>query len=758
MGLLPWLMPFEARSAGFPTWKEAIESSTDVWGEAALKETNGPSYEFFEKLLPPPRYVNADFKYYPIVLSVPNGKLKARLVSNGSGVNLRGGSRSWHDAGTPYTFRVGPDDFRFGEISKRLKHPRLEEGYLPIYQIEYEHPTQKHDSAKTAASNTVEEPEVYEQETFLSMEPTLIDHGVVFVNFKLNAGTSGFVAVCPEVNPLRFGNGRLTNETGEVMALFDKSWAVERGAIHAKISTNKSAWLAIFTKPMDLESVTNSLHPFHEFKSTYEWQRHRCIQSWKDLLSRSIEIQTPEPIVNNAWRNLIIQDFSICTDNRLNYSHGNQYQKMYAAETSDAAVPLMAFGFDADMRRFLPVILDLNDPRLTNHFASHKLDTVCRFYWQTRDIEYVKEMRTRWQKQLDWILDHRGENGLLPKDNYCTDIEQPVYSFSSNAKCWAALRDIIPVLEAIGDQATARRVAEIAPKYKQYILDAAEKSIRHETKPPFVPCALFGAEDIHDPITETRIGSYWDLVANYVIGSGIFAGSESETWIPKYFETHGGLFMGLTRSAAAGHTFWMGKHRTNPLYGMRYVNDCLKRDDVDRALINFYGMLAHGMTRNTFIGAEGCAIEPLDEGGRQFYCPPNTASNGEWLWTLRNLLVQDFDLNNDGRPETLRLAFATPRRWLEDGKEIGVQRAPTPFGELSFRMVSHLQGNEITATLSLPQRNPPQKIYLRARPPIGWKIVWAQTANKPLGVDEKGTVDLSGLSGDQVVRFGVERN
>src|SRR5580765_7012943 len=91
--------------------ERALASQTDFWGEAAMRQPNGPTYEFFEKLLPPPRYVHADFRYYPIVLSAPNAKVKARLVSNGSGLNLRGGARAWNDNGTAVRFRVGPDEF-----------------------------------------------------------------------------------------------------------------------------------------------------------------------------------------------------------------------------------------------------------------------------------------------------------------------------------------------------------------------------------------------------------------------------------------------------------------------------------------------------------------------------------------------------------------------------------------------------------------------------------------------------------------------
>jgi len=46
---------------------EAVTAKEDVWGDAAMREPNGASYEFFAKLIPPLHYVNADFKHYPIV-------------------------------------------------------------------------------------------------------------------------------------------------------------------------------------------------------------------------------------------------------------------------------------------------------------------------------------------------------------------------------------------------------------------------------------------------------------------------------------------------------------------------------------------------------------------------------------------------------------------------------------------------------------------------------------------------------------------
>ena len=45
----------------------------------------------------------------------------------------------------------------------------------------------------------------------------------------------------------------------------------------------------------------------------------------------------------------------------------------------------------------------------------------------------------------------------------------------------------------------------------------------------------------------------------------------------------------------------------------------LQRDEADLALVAFYGKLAQGMTRDTFIGCEGSSLLPVDEFGRQMF-------------------------------------------------------------------------------------------------------------------------------------------
>ena len=83
------LVAVVVRGEPIQTVRQMIEARTDVWGDAAMRQPNGASYEFFENLLPPIRWVNTEFRHYPIVLSAPRSPQKSRLISNGSAVNAR---------------------------------------------------------------------------------------------------------------------------------------------------------------------------------------------------------------------------------------------------------------------------------------------------------------------------------------------------------------------------------------------------------------------------------------------------------------------------------------------------------------------------------------------------------------------------------------------------------------------------------------------------------------------------------------------
>ena len=739
-----------------PPLSEVVRAKLDLWGEASMKEANGPSYEFFRDLLPPPRYVHADYRYYPIVLSAPQSLSKASLISNGSGINLRGGSRSWMDNGTPATFRVGPDEFLFGGLRERVSEPVLANGHIPIVEIRYTHPSpvQSEGAVPLQQKKVQRPPEIYRLEAFASTESILAEHGVVFTKFDLAQGTSGNITVQLENSEtLTFEKGVVKTTDGQVLAVFDSTWTWDRGRAHSRLVAGKSASVAIATKALD-PAVAPKL-----IAATYNEQRLVCNQTWNEVLSRAMHVEIPEPLVNNAWRSLLIQNYALMRGNRMHYSALNQYDSLYESEGSDAALAALAWGCEADMRLMLEPLFDFQRKGLEYHNAGTKILNLCRYYWQTRDADSIEKLRPRWENEaLLLVKSLATENGLFPKERYCGDISTQVHNLNANAKAWRALRDLSAILSDVGAENEADRYRKTAAAFRLVVLAAIEKSVRRDTSPPFVPIALLDEEPVHDPITDVRIGSYWNIIIGYTIASGIFPpGSNEESWIPHYQEQHGGICMGMIRSGGAEFNFWSGEHRVNPLYGTRYALDTLRRDDPERALVSFYGMLAQGLTRNTFVGGEGCTLQPVDDGGRFFYCPPNTAANAHVLSMLRYQLVQDWDVNDDGHPETLRLLFGTSRRWLENGNRIQIERAPTAFGQVSILARSEIHAGRVVVELKLPKRNRPKSIVLRVRIPDGFHADSAACGGQSIEIDANGTMDITELPNETTVLVQVSR-
>jgi hypothetical protein len=343
----------------------------------------------------------------------------------------------------------------------------------------------------------------------------------------------------------------------------------------------------------------------------------------------------------------------------------------------------------------------------------------------------------------------------LPKDRCAGDIAENVYSLNSNANCWRGLRDVAAMLDEIGDTRAARRLQKVAAAYREAIVDAVARSERLDAVPPFIPNALLADEPAHDPLTATRTGSYYDLMCPYIIGSEVFGqGSQREDWLIGYLQNHGGIAMGMPRVRPAQGQY-AGHHGTNPLYGLRYQLALLRRDEREKAIVGFYGQLAQGMARGTFIGGEGNRWTHGDENGRSFYLPPNSTSNATWLITLRNLLVQDWDLNEDAKPETLRLLFAAPRRWLADGQQIRIAKAPTAFGPVSYEATSKLSDGYVEVRVTPPPR-PPKKMLLRVPLPTGWNVQSVEIDGEGGELLDGDTVELSHRTKPIVVRFNVK--
>jgi hypothetical protein len=547
----------------------------------------------------------------------------------------------------------------------------------------------------------------------------------------------------------------LQNAAGEALVWLGSGWSFDAAGerLVGRLARGESLMLGVFSSPLVKPPALGALTA-----AAYEKLHDETAAAWERQLAGCMTLETPEDVVNRAWRTLVVAQLMMAAGDEMRYSAGNVYARLYEAEAGDALRSLLTFGRLDDARRMTDPLLRYTQQGLDFHNDAFKLQLLCHVYWVTRDAQFVRDRGPLWRPIVRHILDNRqAASGLLPKEDYAGDIQTKVDSLNSNANCWRGLRDMAAVLRDVGEAEEAGRIAAGAGELRAATLAALDKSEFRDTKPPFVPVALFGAERPYDPITATVMGTYWNLLIPYVLGSDLLDDRRTRDTLD-YLHAHGGIAMGMMRIHQHSGLF-ANEDAVDDLYALRYVQTLLRLDQVDRALVSFYGKLAQGLTRDTFIGGEGSGLIPLDPRGRPMYLPPNAAGNALLLTTLRELLVQDQDLDHDGAPEALRLLFATPRDWLADGKTIRLEHAPSAFGRVSVIARSNLTNGDVTVEVRPPPaEHAPSSVRLRARLPEGWRVTAASIdGGTPLRLDGGDTVDVSRRHLPFVVRFGVAR-
>jgi hypothetical protein len=91
------------------------------------------------------------------------------------------------------------------------------------------------------------------------------------------------------------------------------------------------------------------------------------------------------------------------------------------------------------------------------------------------------------------------------------------------------------------------------------------------------------------------------------------------------------------------------------------------------------------------------------------------------------------------------LGQAVPRPWLEHGKQVRIEGAPTRFGPVSFAIDSRSNEGKMLAAVDPPVRNPPEAIALRLRHPRGEPIRSVRVDGQPSTEFTADTVTLRGL-------------
>lgn len=778
MAVAPWRISFAQATPDHPKpstayidrVNRALAAQDDLWGEELLHAPQGPtlagSLSFLHPLWHQSRWYSTSEVYYlPFGMEddLAGGRDFALHYADGSEIVTRRAelppaampASAPPSAGQRITFFVGPQGKeRYGRSLFRLTTPQLSDGYLPILITRY----------RDASGNR------YREESFALRVPKT--HRLLsFIHFTVEAGpTSAKLRVhfsrvdrqakkLENVLGLTVRGGRVLGPNGQVYLLFTSGANLSGSDLAYSVPKGQRAevWLVRLNNPGAISLAADA--------STYAAARRQVAAYWNAKLTAAARFVVPEPYAMDAEKNLLIQNLLM----NVRYSIGNPYETAFSSESHFSIQALGDFGFLPEYRTGLEALLGYGHP--AQYEMGERLLHGADYYFLTRDGSFLRAHEALYRSYVAALAEQMARNhGLLDRVPTGTDIAGSSLHFNMHqqAVAWRGLRDMAEAWRLSGDAADSLRAAGEAAELGGALHKAMVAS---STWLPdgslFVPVHLLEPAKVppFDPITTTKEGAYWLLVATDGFAAGILNQHE-DRGVLRYLYDHGANLLGLIRFNYTGEPVGGCNSGGLPGYAVpgvdnaylpSYLEFLAASDQADRLVLTFYGKLAQGMTRNTFIAGEGdsvgvCQAAPMAYGTsnayyRTMYLPPNSTNNAAYLLGLRTMLVRERS-DAAGRPTGLDLAFATPRPWLADGKHIEVFDVPTYFGPLNYRLTSHLAQGEVTADIAIPARDPIESLRLRLRVPSHRALRSVRVDGRPYAkFTSLGDIDLTGLHG-----------
>ncbi|MDR1154850.1 MAG: hypothetical protein LBL04_09060 [Bacteroidales bacterium] len=176
------------------------------------------------------------------------------------------------------------------------------------------------------------------------------------------------------------------------------------------------------------------------------------------------------------------------------------------------------------------------------------------------------------------------------------------------------------------------------------------------------------------------------------------------------------------------HTGWMPDGMWVAITLDNIAETHLLRRNGDVVAKYFYATLNHATPLYTWCEERGQEADTKDcAGDRQHLWTPAAV-----VRALRDMMVfEDYPAVGDTTsPSSLQLALGTDRDWLGSGNEIGVEKAPTHFGTVSWSMKYNASNGTVSGSIQFTNDEnypKPEELTLHVRLPGGRKAVSVKT-------------------------------
>jgi hypothetical protein len=418
----------------------------------------------------------------------------------------------------------------------------------------------------------------------------------------------------------------------------------------------------------------------------------RTVSYWQDRMSKAVHVEVPCEKSTQALRAAHVCQL-LASDHGVLHAGEGFYDEFYIRDAAYQVLELEEAGLLDPARKAVATYLKAQraDGRFETQAGQfdangQALWVLWQFYKITGDRAWLKQAYPQMRRAADWTMRARREaptgspyEGLLPNavadGEYLWDGKEHIVGYD----LWnlRGLYCVADAAKALGEQADAARFKQELEAYRLAI-DAASAKTGLAWFPP----------------SWEKLGTHWGNT-EVLWPTELYATGDARVGalLKEVRERHGGGFH-------EGTIRWTGLRDPviHPYLSAYTTMDSLARGEHDQFVEEYYWYLLHSTATHAF--PEGIHYE------RRFAWSdtiPHATGAANFAFLLRHALIHE-------QGEVLQLLLGAPDGWLENGKEIRIEKAPTHFGTMSLRLRGTSKGVEIK--LDPPRRRPPARIVL----------------------------------------------
>jgi hypothetical protein len=311
--------------------------------------------------------------------------------------------------------------------------------------------------------------------------------------------------------------------------------------------------------------------------------------------------------------------------------------------------------------------------------------------------------------------------------------------WSNSAFTVRGWREIAAVWPSLGGTAhEAADWSQRADALQTRLVEAMRANVRRDLKPAYVGPLPGAVGTFREALAQGHASEQgW---AHRTYAELLQAGTlppDLDNLVVDCLRGHGGTTMGVVANISRPN-----EHHRDILgfisYG--YAEALLRLDRIEEYLLFLYAHRYHAHTPGSWVAGEVSGIT----GGLPLFCIPAQLTIP--------LLVRWMLVYEDQDAERLYLGRALPTAWIESGKRIAIDQAPTRWGRVGFTLRMTAPGHRIEGEVRLPLSFPAET-HLRIRLTKGRRIVRATAGETVLAVsgDRRDTLILPRGGGTRAV-------